>query len=179
PLFITIGDAYWTRDNKPKARELYTRVRLADLSVGLNESAALRLAALEDTRQSDGLRFYFMSDANDTVRAQLLGLLGKGNPDSWLVRYLQGRVLVRFNRFQESLDVLTSVGLAGHDSLLEALRLRMIGYDLFHLKRFQDAKIAFWNSLNYLSAEVAVNEVNEWVERCEWMERFGILLFKP
>ena len=48
-LFIAIGDAYWIVGNKQKADELYTRVRQADISQSLNESAALGAQAVRDT----------------------------------------------------------------------------------------------------------------------------------
>jgi hypothetical protein len=47
-----------------------------------------------------------------------------------------------------------------------------MGYALFRLKRFQEAKEMFWTSLNLVSTEVAKNEVGEWVERCDWTEGF-------
>jgi tetratricopeptide (TPR) repeat protein len=170
PLFITIGDAHWALGNTQKAFELYMRVKQADLSAGLNESALLRSLAVEDTAVNTSLRSYFMSDANDTVRLEMVTNALTRSPHHWVLQYLKGRLLLRMQQYQESFDRLTSLTLAPEDSLLEALRLRMIGYGLFRLKKFEDAKSAFWSSLNYLSTEVAVNEVNDWVERCEWME---------
>jgi len=167
PMFITIGDAHWKLGNKQKASELYRRVQQANLSQSLNESAALRLAAVKDF---DSLMYsYFMSDVNDTLRLEMLNQIATVG-DDWVVRYLKGRFLLRMNRFQESYDVLSPLVLASEDSLLESFRLKMIGYDLFRLRRFQEAKATFWTSLNYLATEVARNEVDDWVERCEWME---------
>jgi hypothetical protein len=170
PLFITIGDAYWTIGNTQKANELYTRVGRAGLSASLEESALLRLLAVSDTVFGAPVRSYFLSDVNDTVRLESLPNAPTQSRNHRMLQYLKGRLLLRMQRFRESLEHITSVTLAQEDSLLEALRLRMIGYNLFRLKRFQDAKSAFWSSLNYLSTEVAVNEMNDWVDRCEWME---------
>jgi tetratricopeptide (TPR) repeat protein len=171
PLFITVGDAYWTLHNVRKAFELYTRVRQADLSDGLNESAALRVLAAKDTMANAGILSYFMMDANDTMRSSFLDVLARSYPQNRILPYLQGKVLMRQNGFQEALDVLSSAAFAGSDSFLEALRLRMMGYALFRLRRFQEAKVLFWTSLNHVSTEVAQNEVGEWVDRCEWMEQ--------
>ncbi len=170
PLFITIGDAYWSLGDKRRASELYRRARQANLSQSLNESAALRIDAMKDTDSL--MHSYFMSDANDTLRLKMLNqIVAQGN-NEWMVRYLKGRLLLRMNRFQESCDTLSSLVPAPEDSLLESLRLRMVGYDLFRLRRFQDARTSFWTSLNYLDDEVARNEVDDWVERCEWMETY-------
>ena len=174
PLFMTIGDAYWTEGKARNANELYTRVRHADLSLGLDESAGLRSLGVNDTTVRASIFPYFMSDANDTLRLEMLNDVSIQHPNHWMVEYLKGRLLLRMRRYKESLDILSSPVLAVADSLLEALRLRMLGYDLFRLQRFQDAKAALWNSLNFLSTEVAVNEVNDWVERCEWMERYDL-----
>ncbi len=173
PLFITIGDAYWTSGNHVKAVELYTRVRLADLSPGLDESASLRSFAVRDTEQNNLLRSYFISDVNDSARLNMLDRALSQVPDRWLVKYLKGRLLLRNRRYDESIRVLTSFNVAHRDSLLEAARLRMVGVNLFRLRSFQDARVMFWNSLNFLSTEVAQSEINEWVDRCEWMEGHG------
>lgn len=170
PLFPTVGDAYWTLGSARRAEELYTRVRQADLSSALNESSALRSLALEDT--SAAVRFYFMSDMNDTARLAMVDSILARRPGQQLFLYLKGRLLQRMMRFDESLGVLSQLAFVPRDSLLEALRLRMTGYDLFRLRKWEEAKAAFWNSLNFLSTEVAVNEMNDWLDRCEWMERY-------
>ena len=170
PLFLTIGDAFWSLGNTSKADELYGRLRHADLSIGLDESAAVRLVVLREFPAVEALRLYFLKDLPDTIRVTVLDSLEASHHLGWMVSYLKGRVLARIRHCQESLDLLNSFSLAPNDSLLEALRLRTMGYDLFRLRRFGESKSLFWTSLNYLSSQVAVNEVNNWVERCEWME---------
>ncbi len=170
PLFITAGDAYWALGDPGRAGELYTRVRQADLSQTLNEASAVRSWAVKDTGLS--VRSFFLSDANDTTRLGMIDSILADNPDSPLFQYLKGRLLLRMMQFGKSFDVLSHLSLASRDSLLETLRLRMAGHDLFRLRRFEEARSAFWNSLNTLSTEVAVDEVNDWVDRCEWMEKY-------
>ncbi|HCV43681.1 MAG TPA: hypothetical protein DGH68_09375 [Bacteroidetes bacterium] len=171
PLFLTIGDAFWTLGRSEKAQELYSCLRQADLSRTLNELATLRLLAAHNPSDGRSMLTYMMSDANDSVRLGMLDTALKERPDFWMPKYLKGRYLLSKKKFEESFGILSSIELSSEDSSIEAHRLRMLGYDLFHLKRFQEAKSAFWNSLNYLSTEVAANEVNDWLERCEWMEK--------
>lgn len=173
PLFITIGDAFWTFGNRLKANDLYMRVKSADLSLGLNESASVRSFAVRDTADGDFLRTYFLSDKDDSSRLDMLNGATPQQRDRWLVKYLKGRVLMRAKRYAESLEVLTSFNVTTMDSLLEAVRLRMVGYDLFRARRFNEARVSFWNSLNFLSTEVARNAMDEWVDRCEWMEEYN------
>jgi tetratricopeptide (TPR) repeat protein len=182
PLFVTIGDAYWMLHNKQQAAALYRRVRRADLSERLNEAATIRLLALKDTSIGDRLLPYFGAGEDDSVFSSVLDSLQRSHPANVLLSYLQGRALVQRKNFQESLELLSrriheekGTALVEDDEMrfLEALRLRMLGYALFRLTRFQEARAAFWTSLNYLSTQVALNQVNDWVERCEWMEQHG------
>jgi hypothetical protein len=171
-LFLTIGDAFWTLGRIDKAQELYARLKQADLSATLNELATLRLLAARNPPDGGSMQRYLMSNVNDTTGLEMLDTAIRERPDFWMPKYLKGRFLLSRKKFAESLSILSLIELSTRDSSLESRRLRMVGYDLFHLKRFEDAKAAFWNSLNFLSTEVALNEVNDWVERCEWMKEY-------
>jgi tetratricopeptide (TPR) repeat protein len=171
PLLLTIGDANWVLGNTRKALDLYMHVSQSDLSVALDEALALRSHTLKEAGTDTSLRAYFISEESDTARLVRLESVLSRQPALWVARYLKGRLLLRMQQFGESLDILSSLDLASRDSLLEALRLRMAGHDLFRLRDFEMAKASFWSSLNYNSSEVAVHEVNDWIDRCEWMEK--------
>jgi hypothetical protein len=80
---------------------------------------------------------------------------------------MKGRMLFRLRRFEESAQALEPFQVP--DTTLESIRRKTIGKSLFRLMRFQEAKVSFWSSLNSVSTDVAVNEVNDWAERCDWM----------
>jgi hypothetical protein len=143
---------------------------MGDLSLRLDEAASLRLFAVSDTAENELIRSYFLSDRGDSSRLEIVNMITPHASDRWLLEYLKGQILMHEGKYSESLSSLTSLNIVSTDSLLEAIRLRMVGYDLFRLGRFEDARVTFWSSLNFLSTEVARDVIDDWVERCEWME---------
>jgi tetratricopeptide (TPR) repeat protein len=166
-LFLIVGDACWGEGKVDKARELYSRVVYADLSEPLTEAAILRSRALGGLLR-DPLFTYFLSDDPDSLKLVMLDSL-RSSSNGWLMEYLRGKLLYRLKRFEEAAGTFDALHLEDKESLLEGLRLKTLGKTLFRLKRFQEARKHFWLSLNFISTDVAVNEVNEWIERCEWM----------
>ncbi len=169
PLSLMIGDAMWGRGERRRAADLYDWCARTDLSERMTEAARLRMHALSDSSVRDGLFSYFLSDAADSARLALLDSPTLRLSKSWIPAYVQGIVLQRMQRFEASLPVLQSINLAATDPFLEALRLRMIGQGLFRLKSFREARTVFWTSLNFYHTDMAVRDVEELVDRCEWI----------
>ncbi len=190
PLFLIIGDALWGKGKLNEAHRLYARVGDANISDGLTEAALLRTHALRDSTKRQTFLKYFLSDMGDSLRLALLDSAFTPH-EHRLTEYLKTRTIQRQNRHSEVVQTLRSFKIVRMDSrrvptgrvfdesstfgestdaTLEAFRLKMLGYSLFRLKEFEDAKGAFWQSLNFVATDVAKNEVNDWVERCEWME---------
>ncbi len=161
--FLNIGDAFWGEGKYEKALDLYSRAACAELGESYTEALLVRSYAITDSQHRQDLFRYFLSDAADSLRLEMLASLSEAN--GWLIPYLKGRTLFRLNRFEESAKTL-DVFLVP-DTTLESIRLKTIGKSRFRLMRFQEAKVSFWSSLNSVSTEVAVNEVNDWAERCD------------
>jgi hypothetical protein len=174
-LYLTVGDAFWAEGETGKADDLYKRVQVADVAENYTEAATVRRLALVQPSLADGFRRYILSDANDSVKVLMLDSLSSGSADRWLPLYLQGRVLIRLKEYSRALSVLQRIDLSIQDHYLEAVRLKSVGRTLFYLERFQEAKAAFWSSLNHVSTQVALNEVTDWIERCEFMDNSPIL----
>ncbi|MBX2990693.1 MAG: hypothetical protein KF749_05935 [Bacteroidetes bacterium] len=170
PLFLTIGDGLWRKGDTLRALQLYRRLERADLSAGLTEAVRLRQHA--SSEEEERWRLYFLSDENDTIRAGKLSLAVQQSPGSWLPHYMLAKPLVRLHRFDEAQTILHSFALESVDSVLECSRLRMLGYSLFRLKRFEEAKAVFWRSLNFVAGEAARNEIHDWLERIDWAKKF-------
>lgn len=170
PLFLGVGDAFWAQGNKTRAAELYQRVNSAELSEGFAEAARLRIHALRDTMQHWDM--YFLSDVSDSSRLATLESIVKHSSDNWIAKYLLARVSIRLTRFDEALKLLDAFRLDTIDSTLESQRLMMKGYGLFKLRRWEEAKIAYWSSLNFISSEATKNEIFNNVDRCEWMKNY-------
>lgn len=170
PLFLTIGDGLWKKGDASRALQLYRRVERANLSEGFTEAVHLRRHA--QMEEEERWHQYFLSDENDTIRAETLRLIVRQSPDSWLPQYMLAKPLLRLHRFDEAQKVLESFSLESVDPTLESSRLRMLGYTLFRLKRFEESKAVFWRSLNFVSGEAARNEVQDWLERTDWAKEF-------
>ena len=168
PLFATVGDAFWASGDRGKARYLYERVRCSDVSVGLTEAASARLAGLSDSAAGEFYLTYFISAGADSVKAELLD---RALSNNWLTQYLRGKILLRAKRYQDALSAFQETPKPLSDAYLESLRFRSVGEALFYLRQFQKAKIAFWQSLNYLDSPYSEYVIKDWAERCDWMDR--------
>ncbi len=72
PLALTAGDAAWAAGDTVRARRLFDLVHRYDIAPYLTEAAASRLWALDLAGDSPGLTQYFLTDADDSTRVQLL-----------------------------------------------------------------------------------------------------------
>ncbi|RPH38158.1 hypothetical protein EHM92_00740 [bacterium] len=174
PLFIHIGDALWATGKPGEARRLYAQVRTVDFSEAYTEAAAVRMPACAVAGGSPGLLRYFLSGAPDSVRMIALDSLLAANPADTIARYLRGKALLRLHRNSESVAVLDTLNMLPLDRTLEAIRLKSEGFALYRLGIFQKAKEKFWLSLNAVQTDAARAEVDDWIERCDYMEREGV-----
>ncbi len=166
PLFINTGIAMWAEGNHARARELFTRVEAADLQQNVTEAAVVCLRAMEDSLNREKLLRYYLTVQGDSQRVVSLDSMVQHPQSHWVPLYLKGRVLLRLGRFDEAVETFSQLSL--ENGKVEAIRLKSIGYALFRLKRFEEAKSAYWRSLNTIATNVAKNEVDEWVERCDF-----------
>lgn len=173
-VFLPVGDAYWAQDRVLPALKLYDRLERADISQGLTESATLRALAIDDERCEKALRDFFLSTDPDSLRIMILDSLSRLAPDDIVVCYLRGKVLFGLRRFEEALAEFRSCTFADVDARLEGSRLRGCGEALLRLQRYQDAKAAFWMSLNADNSPAVNAEVDDWIERCDWMAEHGL-----
>jgi tetratricopeptide (TPR) repeat protein len=171
---VNIGIAFWAEGNYAKANELFTRVELADIQENLTEAAIVSRIAMNDTANREALLRYLIASPNDTVRIAMLDSMVRDPLRHWLLTYLKGKGLHRLQRYGEALGVLQQLDPGVPEKTMEAIRLKTLGSTLFRMKRFQEAKVCFWVSLNSLSTEVARDEINDWIDRCEWILEHGL-----
>lgn len=169
PLLLNIGDALWAKGKTIEAQSLYRKLADANVSEGLTDAALLRWHAVRDSSNRATFLEYFLADRSDTLRLRFLDS-SFAERSNGVAAFLQARVLQRLNRHGDASQALRSFTFEPTDSTLEASRLKTLGYSLFRLKEFEQAKSAFWQSLNFVATDVAKNRVNDWVERCAWMK---------
>jgi len=174
PLFLWYGDARWALGDTAGARQLYLRLRDAELADYLVEGAAVRLLALDDSLHRPDFLAFFLSDAPDSARIMMLDSLVRLAPkETPLLRYLAGRTLARKGEPASAVAVLQSLDLTALSLPLEHLRRKTVGGQFYLLGNLEAARTAFWLSLNGLTNEAATIEAREWVTRCDWMKHHG------
>lgn len=168
-LALVAGDAAWALGNPVRARALYETVRAAHITPSLTETAALRLQAVSDSAVGPRLRTFFLSDASDTVRVQMLLALTNTPGDS-LLWYLRGRLAFRMQRYDEAWHLFERAGFRAADPVLEWARCVALGDAALRAGHLQDARVAYWSALNHDTRAAAALEIDERIARCEFLE---------
>ncbi|MBI2619286.1 MAG: hypothetical protein HYW57_04335 [Ignavibacteriales bacterium] len=168
PLFLTLGDSYWAKGRESEARDLYEKLYLPHLSLPLDESAGMRLAALKHPASED-FREFFVGGMEDTAR---IDWLEARQSQGDLIQYLLGRELFGREQYEEALQVLTRVPILD-SGVLEYVRFRRVARSYYELGEYQKARMFFWESLNFTSKQSHQIETEEWLERCDWMDMRG------
>ncbi len=167
-LFNTFGIALWAEGNPGRAEQLFVRVAKADVQDNMTESALIWMAAMRDSANQAALCRYARSVAKDTLREEMLDSMIRDSK-GWVPRLLKARLLSRMRQWKESAALFEELAGSIPVERLEASRLRYLGTALFRLKRFDEAKVAFWTSLNHHDSPWARVEMSEWIERCDGM----------
>ncbi|HUI64729.1 MAG TPA: hypothetical protein VL126_07800 [Bacteroidota bacterium] len=172
-LFLAIGDAFWSEGNGQKAHALYERVYDADISESFTEAAAIRLLAMDEDPRGGRFLPLLLSDAADSARIVSADSLIRLTPRNQILAYLKGRMLMMSGKFADAEPILQNVDFADVDASLESLRRRFVGEACFRVHRYEEARAAFWTSLDAEDTQSAEDKVNAWIDRCEWMQRHG------
>lgn len=173
PLFLLVGDATWAGGDTAEARALYQRLSCADLSDGYTAAAVVRQIALTDAGVRQVLLRHFLSGEADSLRIRTLDSLRTRFPADKLVGYLHGVMNLGLQRYDDAVADLDTLDMLSLSPVLEAMRLEHLGSALFHQYRFEDARAAFWISLNHVDNDARRNRVEDWVDRCDWVEHHG------
>ncbi len=174
-LDLLYGDALWYQGNVVRARNAYEEILAFDLSEGLDEAAAIRLEATADPDLRAALPDYMVGSLTDSSALRLLEELRRRSSNP-IIPYIQARLSLRQKRYQRAIDILQEPADPGRSfgyTILSARREQMLGEACFFLKKFQQARIHFWQSLNYLTNTASAGRVDDWLARCEWTERNG------
>jgi hypothetical protein len=174
PLMLSIGDAAWAQGNVDSALSCYRRIVAADFSESYSEAARLRQLAIADTGHRGLFLKFFLEDRADSMSLRILDSIISGPAGSPTALYLRGGVLRRKDQPAEEISLLAAISMRDEDLSLEGLRLRHLGAALVRLGRFEEAKSAFWTSLNYTSREAAINRINESIDRCDWIRAHAL-----
>ena len=174
PLMLSIGDAAWAQGNIDSALSCYRRIAAADFAESYSEAAHLRQLVIADTGHRELFLKFFLEERVDSIPGQMLDSIIRGPAGSPAALYLRGNIFRRKDQPADAVSVLAALSMRDEDRYLEGLRLRHLGAALVRLGRFEEAKSAFWTSLNYTAREGAINRINESIDRCDWIRVHGL-----
>ena len=170
PLELLRGDACWATGERARAESLYAQLLRIDLSRSLSEASMLRLMALRDAEEPEGLLEVFHS-AGVMNRRHLADSLRHQAPESRVAAFVVARAQAQGGEHEAALATLEGISPGSRE--FEALRLQFTGELLLALGRYDDARSSFWRSLNYGDSPKSRDRVADWIERCEWMKSYG------
>ncbi|MBI1804992.1 MAG: hypothetical protein HYR77_11065 [Ignavibacteria bacterium] len=169
-LFLLYGDALWYRGDALLAKQTYNEILDLDLSDRLNESAAMRLEAIDDKRLRTSLPDYFVGTFNDSTAETYLDSLQRQSPHP-LLSYLNAKLHLRKRNDSDAIHEIDTLQTLFSFPILNAGREQILGQALFRQKEFQQARAHFWQSLNYIPNQASRERVEDWLEQCEWFEK--------
>jgi hypothetical protein len=165
-LLLLYGDALWDRGDTAGARAAYQEMLVLDLSDRADEAASLRSAAIREPQ----LREFFLGKVPDSTALEQLDSLAKGSP-SPVLAFLRARYLMARRAYGGVVEALEPAAAVQGSPALDAGREQMLGQAHFYRKEFQQSRVHFWLSLNYIRNNASVARVNDWLDRCEWFGR--------
>lgn len=171
-LYLLYGDALWYRNDYLTARDLYREILSLDLSERYNEAASIRLTVLNTKELRIVLPDYFVGSLNDSSAEYLLQEL-KLSTNAPIVDYLKAKLYLRQQKFGEAIKIMESLSAVFDSSTLDAKKEELLGESYFTLHNYQQARVHFWKSLNFISNKASVDRINDWIERCEWFELYN------
>jgi len=169
---LLYGDALWESGKPEQAREIYRQTRDFDLSRPMNEALGIRLSAQEDSTLRFDFPHYLVAAESDSAAWKFVDSLSHMH-SSPLIFLLKARIAVRLGKYPEAVNFLQEGRLQFSSPDLNSAVDMLLGRAFFRLEQFQSARAWFWKSLNFVGTDASREEVNDWIDRCAWFERFG------
>jgi tetratricopeptide (TPR) repeat protein len=165
---LVLGDSYYAIGNNEKATRQYGEVLKVNLNNSWNEASAIRLQLVSSAELSNLLRPYVLGGLSDSARLALLENF-KGSPNSGrLVQYLLGREYYAKGDYDRTVQILRSLA-PMESSTLEYNRNRRLARSLFNKEEYESAKVFYWQALNDAPNEAHAVELEELLQKCEWI----------
>ncbi len=163
------GDAYWMLGNLEAARTNYRELYQAHLSQNVDEAVLKRLETLQLSDVQLKMLKYFVGDKDETVRALMLKEVLEQHPTFDVGKLMLGEMLSEKREYQHSLYYLQRIQTTLANEFLEAMKEKIVGNDYFYLKDFPNARAHFQKALEFVHSWALLNEVQDCIERCDWM----------
>ncbi len=169
-FLLAYGDAEWHEGNENSAAEAYREILRIDLSRSVDEAATVRLEAMDDPVVGPIFPKYLSIAQSDTASWNFLDSCSQLKNTPFL-RFLEARAGLRLEKFQQVIDLLQLDSMRFAHPELNASKELMLGQASLRLLQFQNARAHFWRSLNFIDNLAAMQQVYDWIKRCEWYEQ--------
>ncbi|HTY36319.1 MAG TPA: hypothetical protein VMH23_04360 [Bacteroidota bacterium] len=167
-LKLSLGDALWGIDSLESAMAAYADLLRAHLSASWDEALALRIEIMLRPELARELESYYLSPAEDSVRARSIEQALAHNPHDPVLTTLLARERIAAERYEDGLRLLDSLK-PWSSSILEFSRQRRMGQLSFTIGKYEKAKLYYWQSLNSLYRDVQGMEIEEQIQYCTRM----------
>jgi tetratricopeptide (TPR) repeat protein len=165
-ILSTYGNSLWQTGDTANARIVFNKILEYDLSDRTNESALLRLEALNDTELANYLRPYFTSPASGQLTIAFIdsGLVKYSHP---LLHCIKAKISFRLKKYR---DVIQNLLPITYDlpPELQSSSNQLLGESYFWLKDYQLAEQCFTEELAMTTNQAARKRIEDWIKRCEW-----------
>lgn len=167
---LLYGDARMMRNDYTGAREVYRELRALDLSPGMNEALAFRLALTDAYDIREYLAPVVAGVMDDsTADAWLGGITAPENPA--LLSYLRGKVMLSRGRYADAARETANYFAPFADSVLNGALNDITAGAFFRLGDFLSARVFFERTLGYGPGSALRRRTLERIARCEWYMR--------
>jgi hypothetical protein len=168
-VLLLLGDALWFLGDIPAALQVYRHIEGMNYSGAFSEAAALRCMIVKEPRLNTELRDFFYGNTDDSSRAQLLKGLSGFNDSRIVALYLGASEFFRTKHYREAGAAFNAVSRLLTDKVL-LLRCFMNGAEAsYRAGKFEQAKSMFWEAQNFTQSPILLQQIGEWIERCDWM----------
>jgi hypothetical protein len=140
---------------------------LLDLSEASTAAAATRLAMMREKIFARFAPRYAAGTMTDSVTLVELDSL-QSRSASPLIPFLKAAIFFHQGKYDRVLRYVEESQLPLDIPILHTIREEMAGVSLVRCKRYQDARIRFWESMNTISSAASRQRVEDWLDRCEW-----------
>jgi tetratricopeptide (TPR) repeat protein len=163
------GEAHWMKGDLYQAESSYVDLYNAHISTNVDEAVLNRINSLFVRSVESKLQEYFIQDKDEPVRILILKEVLEQYPDFDVGRLMLGQMLYAKKEYRHSLVYLSDMHASFRDTLLEVAKEKAIGIDHFFLMEFPDAKAHFQKALGFVRTKALINEISDWIERCDWI----------
>jgi len=168
-LFLIYGDALWAKGEIDSAQFMFKHALSFDLSESFDEAAALRLEFMKDRPLRDSVQEYFTGSLPDSELLRRIENI-RNHSANPLLPYWESKILARHHEYDKVIEELTPMRSGFSNAIFDAGREQLLGEAYFYTDKFQQAKVHFWQSLNFISNQASLQKVDDWLERCDWYE---------